>query len=143
MLAFLFLAVAPIATMLSASDPCPPRLTKACALVESIATEMTQSLAERELAVGEFHIESFKASGPILRIVQRTTYTESEFKTAFSTSGRSPGEYVGVLREVTLEINCLEPTREIIETGGSIDIKVLFKDGGVLHVQTISACPPA
>jgi hypothetical protein len=102
---------------------------------------MTQSLAERKLAVGEFHIESFKASGPVLRIVQRTTYSESEYKKAFAAPGRSPDEYLGILREATLRINCLEPTREIIETGGSIEIRVLFKDGGVLDVQTISACP--
>lgn len=141
MLTNFFLAVTPLAAMLTASDACPSNLAKTCALVESIATEMTRNLAESELAVGEFQIESFKAAGPVLRIVQRATYTESEFKKAFVAPGRSSSEYLGILREATLEIDCSEPTREIVDGGGSIVTNILFKDGGVLDVQTVSACP--
>jgi hypothetical protein len=141
MFTLFLLAVTPVTTLLTASGACPSNLAKTCALVESIATEMTRSLAVSELAVGDFRVESFKASGPVLRVVQRTTYTESEFKKAFAAPGRSSAEYLGILRKTTLQINCLEPTRGIVDGGGSIVVQILFKDGGILDAQEISACP--
>ena len=131
------------AALLASGSDCPPDLSRTCELVAAIATEMTQSLAASELAVGDFKLESFSAAGPVLRVVQRATYTATEFAQAFAAPGRSSSEYVRLLRESTLQINCAEPTRGIVDGGGSIVTTILFKDGSVLDVHTVSTCPAA
>ena len=122
------------------SPTCPKATEDACLLAELFATEMSRILTERTLGSDEIRMESVKATGPIVNIVMRTTYTESELKKTFADSARPISEYVDTIRSANLQLDCRGAARDIVARGGSIVTTTLFKDGCVLDEQTVSFC---